>query len=131
MRLADVDMGLRRVRVTGKGGKERIVPVDGVFFTELAAYLREERPPRAGAECFVVLRRPTVGQPLTEAGLRRIFRTHRHSSGALRVRSHRFRHTYGTGLEMSGVAADASFDKISERFLPATSSFVADHGLGS
>ena len=63
LRLANVDMGLRRVRVTGKGGKERIVPVDGVFFTELAAYLREERPPRcAGAECFVVLRGPkTVG----------------------------------------------------------------------
>jgi site-specific recombinase XerC len=29
LRLADVDMGLRRVRVTGKGGKERVVPVDG------------------------------------------------------------------------------------------------------
>ncbi len=104
LRLADVDMGLRRVRVTGKGGKERIVPVDGVFFTELAAYLREERPPRcAGAECFVVLRGPTVGQPLTEAGLRRIFRTHRHSSGALRVRPHRLRHTYGTELAAAGI----------------------------
>jgi hypothetical protein len=42
----------------------------------------------------VVLRGPTVGQRLTEAGLRRIFRTHRHSSGALRVRPHRLRHTY-------------------------------------
>ena len=104
LRLADVDMGLRRVRVTGKGGKERIVPVDGVFFTELAAYLREERPPRcAGAECFVVLRGPTVGQRLTEAGLRRIFRTHRHSSGALRVRPHRLRHTYGTELAAAGI----------------------------
>ena len=50
LRLADVDMGLRRVRVTGKGGKERVVPVDGAFFAELAAYLREERPrvPHAG-----------------------------------------------------------------------------------
>ena len=69
LRLADVDMGLRRVRVTGKGGKERVVPVDGVFFAELGAYLREERP--AGcrtAECFVVLRGPTAGQPLTEPG---------------------------------------------------------------
>ena len=44
LRLADVDMGLRRVRVIGKGGKERVVPVDGAFFAELAAYLREERP---------------------------------------------------------------------------------------
>jgi hypothetical protein len=98
-RLAGVDMGLRRIRVTGKGGKERVVPVDGAFFAELAAYLREERPPGCRApECFVVLRGPTAGQPLTEAGLRRIFRTHRAASGALRVRPHRLRHTYGTEL---------------------------------
>jgi site-specific recombinase XerD len=39
LRLADVDMGLRRVRVVGKGNEERVVPVDGVFFTECAACL--------------------------------------------------------------------------------------------
>jgi integrase/recombinase XerC len=37
LRLAAVDMGLRRVRVTGKGGRERVVPVDSAFFAELAA----------------------------------------------------------------------------------------------
>ena len=104
LRLADVDMGLRRVRVTGKGGKERVVPVDAAFFAELAAYLREERPDGVpAAECFVVLRGPTAGQPLTEAGLRRIFRTHRLTSGALRVRPHRLRHTYGTELASAGI----------------------------
>jgi len=104
LRLADVDMGLRRVRVTGKGGKERVVPVDSVFFAELAAYLREARPASCrAAECFVVLRGPTSGQPRTEAGLRRIFRTHRLASGALRVRPHRLRHTYGTELASAGI----------------------------
>jgi site-specific recombinase XerD len=104
LRLADVDMGLRRVRVVGKGGKERIVPIDYVFFTECAAYLRAERP--AGCrtpECFVVLRGPTQGQPITEAGLRKVFRTHRTRSGATRVRPHRLRHTYGTELAAAGV----------------------------
>ena len=92
--LADVDMGLRRLRVRGKGGKERIVPVDQSFFAECAAYLRTERPKGcAVAECFVVLRGPTEGQAMTEAGLRRIFRTHRERSGATRVRPHRLRHT--------------------------------------
>jgi site-specific recombinase XerD len=104
LRLADVDMGLRRVRVTGKGGKERVVPVDSAFFAELAAYLREERPASCRTpECFVVLRGPTAGQPLTEAGLRRIFRTHRLASGAVRVRPHRLRHTYGTELASAGI----------------------------
>ena len=93
MRLADVDLGLRRVRVVGKGGKERVVPVDGDFFTELGCYLREERPEGCRTpECFAVLRGPTRGQPLGEAALRRIFRTHRELAGTPRVRPHRLRH---------------------------------------
>jgi integrase/recombinase XerC len=60
--LADVDQGRRQLRVVGKGGRERVVPVDGVFFTELAAYLARERPPGlATPECFVVLHGPGHG----------------------------------------------------------------------
>jgi integrase/recombinase XerC len=102
--LSNVDMGLRRVRVLGKGGRERVVPVDPAFFCELAAYLRTERPRGCRTlECFVVLRGRTVGQAMTEAGLRRVFRTHRGSPGAGRVRPHRLRHTYGTGLADAGI----------------------------
>ncbi len=104
LRLADVDMGMRRVRIVGKGGKEREVPVDDVFFTECAAYLRAERPAGCrSVECFVVLRGPTRGQAMTEAGLRKVFRTHRARSGATRVRPHRLRHTYGTELAAAGI----------------------------
>jgi integrase/recombinase XerC len=96
LRLADVDMAMRRVRVMGKGRRERIVPVEEAFFTECAAYVRSERPARCTTpECFVVLRGPTEGAALSEDGLRKIFRTHRTRSGALRVRPHRLRHTYG------------------------------------
>jgi len=102
--LRDVDMGRRRLRVLGKGGKERVVPVDAVFFTELGAYLRRERPTGLQTpECFVVLRGPTAGSPLTEAGLRSLFRRHRDTSGQLRVRPHRLRHTYGTELAAAGM----------------------------
>lgn len=104
LRLADVDFGRRRLRVLGKGSKERVVPVDAVFFTELSAYLRLERPPGlATQECFVVLRGPTHGSPVTEAGLRSLFRRHRVLSGATRVRPHRLRHTYGTELASAGI----------------------------
>lgn len=47
--------------------------------------------------------RPHAGIPLTEAGMRRIFRTHRARSGATRVRPHRLRHTYGTELATAGI----------------------------
>jgi site-specific recombinase XerD len=104
LRLADVDMGLRRVRVVGKGGRERVVPIDRAFFAELAAYLRSERPPGClTPQCFVVLRGATAGQAMTEAGMRRIFRTHRARSGATRVRPHRLRHTFGTQLAQAGI----------------------------
>jgi site-specific recombinase XerD len=102
--LANVDMGLRQLRVVGKGGRERVVPVDRAFFREVAAYLRTERPARCHTpECFVVLRGPTRGQAMTEAGMRKIFRVHRARSGATRVRPHRLRHTYGTELAAAGI----------------------------
>lgn len=102
--LADIDMARRAVRVMAKGGRERTVPVDQVFFVELGNYLRTERPPGCTTpECFVVLRGPTTGGALTEAGMRRIFRTHRDRSGATRVRPHRLRHTYGTELATAGI----------------------------
>lgn len=50
-----------------------------------------------------MLRGPTTGQPLTEAGLRGVFRRHREASGATRVRPHRLRHTYGTELASAGI----------------------------
>lgn len=102
--LTDVDIGARRLRVVGKGNKERVVPVERAFFGEVTAYLRTERPRGCGApECFVVLRGPTRGAALTEAGMRSIFRTHRARSGSTRVRPHRLRHTYGTELAAAGI----------------------------
>lgn len=104
LRLDAVDMGLRQLRVLGKGGRERVVPVDRAFFSEVAVYLRAERPPGcATPECFVVLRGPTAGAAMTESGMRKIFRLHRERSGATRVRPHRLRHTYGTGLATAGI----------------------------
>ena len=102
--LSDVDQDRRRLRVTGKGGRERVVPVDAAFFAELVAYLRHERPHGLSTrECFAVLRGPTTGAPVTEAGLRSLFRRHRDSSWAIRVRPHRLRDTYGTELASAGI----------------------------
>ena len=105
LRLADVDVGMRQVTVVGKGGKQRTVPVDWAFFTELSSYLRLERP--AGLktpECFVVLRGPTTGQAMTEAGLRRVCsELIEHVRGVQRVRPHRGGTRYGTELASAGM----------------------------
>jgi integrase/recombinase XerC len=123
--LADADIGRRRLRVVGKGGKERHVPVDRAFFTELAAYLRLERPRGlATPECFVVLRGPTAGGPVTEAGLRSLFRRHRAASGAARVRPHRLRHTYGTELAAAGIDLLALRELMGHASPDTTASYV-------
>jgi site-specific recombinase XerD len=102
--LRDIDMGMRRVRVIGKGDRERIVPIDAAFFEEAAGYLRSERPAGCSTpECFVVLRGPTTGNAVTEAGMRKVFRVHRERTGASRVRPHRLRHTYATELASAGI----------------------------
>lgn len=125
LKLADADMGRRRLRVIGKGGKERCVPVDPAFFAELAAYLRLERPPGlATPECFVVLRGPTSGAPVTEAGLRSLFRRHRDVSGAARVRPHRLRHTYGTELAAAGIDLLALRELMGHSSPETTASYV-------
>ena len=48
LRLCDVDFGLHQLRVLGKGGRERVVPIDHGFFTELTAYPRHRA---AGGLC--------------------------------------------------------------------------------
>jgi site-specific recombinase XerD len=125
LRLAEVDVALRRVRVLGKGGRERVVPVDGAFFAELTCYLRSERPAGlATPECFVVLVGATAGQPLTEAGLRSVFRHHRDTSGAVRVRPHRLRHTYGTELAAAGIDLLVLRDLMGHASPETTASYV-------
>ncbi len=78
LRLADVDIGLRQVRVVGKGGRERVVPVHRRFFVEVTNYLRVERPAASSApECFVVLRE-LLGHYAGE----KVKRKHQHDSGS-------------------------------------------------
>lgn len=85
-----------------KGSSLPVVPVDGAFFAEFAAYLRHERPRGlATAECFVVLRSPTAVAPVSEAGSRSLFRRQPDRSGA--ITPHRLPHTYGTELAAAGI----------------------------
>jgi site-specific recombinase XerD len=64
LRLPDVDQGRRQLRLVGKGGRERIVPVDDAFFTELAptcaASVHRDCPRRSVSWCCTA--RPPVSR---------------------------------------------------------------------
>lgn len=91
----DVDLTDRTVRCTGKGGKDRIVPVG--------------RPARAAVEAWLVRGRPAMGPTdpalftnrrggrLTRQGGWKIIKKHAHSAGlAAQVSPHTLRHSFAT-----------------------------------
>ena len=103
LRVGDLDVGDRRVRVQGKGGKERLVPLPTLLVRLVRKYLSLERPDVTADRLFVVLQGPRRGQPMGRAALRRIFRTRRSQVLLEEANPHRLRHTFGTDMARSGV----------------------------
>ena len=103
LNVTDADIGGRWVQVTGKGNRERRVPLDRDVGSVIQTYLLAERPETDSSRLFIVAKGPHRGQPLTAAGLRRIFRYHREISGVAAGNPHALRHSFGTALAESGV----------------------------
>jgi site-specific recombinase XerD len=88
--LADIDFEQELVRVRGKGGKERVVPLGEEASHMVAWYLREARPQLArGAENALFL--STRGRRLDTSTLRRLL-----------PHPHRLRHSFATHLLEGG-----------------------------
>jgi site-specific recombinase XerD len=107
LRHRDVQPGVRRVFVTGKGGHERVVPVGKVFFAELAGYYATERPDTDTDQVFVVLKGQRRGQPLSAAGVDEVLAGARRRAGLAHATCHELRHTCFTRLRESGMALEA------------------------
>jgi len=90
LNLADVDFEQELVHVSGKGGKERVVPLGEEAAYWAARYLREARPALAtGAENAFFL--STRGRRLDTSTLRRLL-----------PHPHRLRHAFATHLLEGG-----------------------------
>ncbi len=101
--VTDVDIGARWLLVSGKGNKQRRVPLDVDVAGVIQTYLLAERPETTISRLFVVAKGPHRGQPLTPAGLRTIFRYHRGKADVPAGHPHALRHTFGTALAEAGV----------------------------
>lgn len=88
--LADVDFEQELVRVSGKGGKERVVPLGEEAAYRLRRYLEDGRPhlARGAANAFFLSAR---GKPLDTSVLRRLL-----------PNPHRLRHAFATHLLEGG-----------------------------
>jgi integrase/recombinase XerC len=104
LRLCDIDFADRRIRLHGKGNKERLVPLPKLLVDLLHQYFDLERPLQCPTETtFVILQGKRRGLPMTRAGLRRVFRTRRSRPTLANANPHRLRHTFGTDMARSGV----------------------------
>lgn len=108
LRLADVMERAMSLRVTGKGNKQRLVPMGVPAANALATYLRECRPilvtidhaaNRRDQGCVFVSKN---GRPLTRARLQAIVKHYAQLAGLGHVHPHMIRHSFATHLLAGG-----------------------------
>lgn len=103
MGVHDVLADLRVVRVTGKGDKQRLVPMGEPAWRALAEYLAEVRPgllrdARDRGRVFLT----RTGRPIERVRVWQIVRLHAMHAGLGRVHPHMLRHSFATHLLMGG-----------------------------
>jgi integrase/recombinase XerD len=99
----DLDLADGVVRVLGKGGKERDVPVGGAARDAVGAYLSGGRPALASARTRGALFLNARGGRLTRQSCARILERHARAAGIRRrVTPHDLRHSFATHLLEGG-----------------------------
>ncbi len=103
LRIEDVDFHQSIMKVSGKGHRERFVPMPFCLMQVLEKYLNIERPISALEHFFVILQGQKSGQPMTNSGIRSLFRKRRDRLGLPKAKPHQFRHAFASDLARAGV----------------------------
>jgi site-specific recombinase XerD len=89
------------IRITGKGGKERIVPIGKFVQMELLHYIEKIRPQVYGDDCNNLFLAQS-GRPMTPNTVKMIFSKLARSSGVRRLHAHLCRHTFAVNYLLNG-----------------------------
>ena len=103
LKLSDINFHQSLLRVSGKGNRERMVPMPFRLMQIFERYMEVERPDKSCESFFVILQSKKRGNPMTRPGLRSIFRYHREKLGISKAKPHQFRHTFASDMARSGV----------------------------
>ena len=100
---SSIDFDGEQVRIEGKGGKTRFVPVGEPALRSIAAYLERGRPALQSAEPDPALFLSKSGKRLSTSDVRRRLRVWaRHASTQTGVHPHALRHSFATHLLEGG-----------------------------
>ncbi len=100
--LRDVRLEARSLRVTGKGGKQRVVPIGGAAEAALERYLARGRPRMAGQGASDRVFLSVRGRPLSPSDVRRALLRALERAGIPQRSPHALRHTFATDLLEGG-----------------------------
>jgi len=100
LRIQDIDIEERLVRVIGKGNKERIVPFGKILENLLKKYIKEARPHFIGKKTdFLFFTR--LKEPFTRVGAWKMIK--KYAKGIDKnIKPHMFRHSFATHLLLGG-----------------------------
>lgn len=106
LKLADVNLSHGFVRVTGKGGKTRLVPVGAEARDRLARYVADDRPAQVKDAAQRAMFLTDRGRPMTRQGFWKLLRAHARRAGIRLpvgdVSPHKLRHSFATHLVERG-----------------------------
>jgi integrase/recombinase XerC len=123
--LGDVDLDRQRVRVHGKGGRERELPIGDVAADAVRAYLsgaRGETMPEHGGDALFFNRR---GKRLSPRDARALVEKYRRAAlDARRVSPHTLRHSYATHLMEGGADIREVQELLGHRSLTSTQRYT-------
>jgi integrase/recombinase XerD len=117
----DTDLVANTVRVVGKGGHERSIPLNPKVAESLKAYrqVRGEVPPRGA------FFRSRAGKPMSRGAIYERVRTHaRRARIGKRVSPHTLRHTFATHLVRVGESLVTIRDLLGHRLITSTQIYV-------
>lgn len=121
MREADVDLQDNTVRVIGKGGHERVVPLN----IEVARTLQQYRSARGRVTPATAFFRSRSGEALTRNAIYERVRLHASKARiAKRVSPHRLRHTFATHLVKRGVQLVTIRDLLGHQSISSTQIYL-------
>ena len=117
----DVDLGNSSVAVIGKGGHQRVVPLNARVVQALSIYRRHRGPATPKAPFFLSRRR----QAMARGAIYERVRTWGHRAKiSKRVSPHRLRHTFATHLVRAGVGLVTIRDLLGHKQITSTQVYL-------
>ncbi|MCL2200138.1 MAG: tyrosine-type recombinase/integrase [Defluviitaleaceae bacterium] len=98
LRLSDINFDNRYIKVTGKGRKQRIVPIGQLAVQAVVKY--NYRRNASGREQLFFSSRQS---PLTPSGIGQLMKRLKAQTGILRLHAHLLRHTFATNYLIYGI----------------------------